>query len=62
MDKDEARINFVKNRRDICDTCEHLTLLIGLKTCNKCGCSIWGKTLLRGSSCPIGKWNIEKID
>jgi hypothetical protein len=31
-----------------------------VKACKKCGCAILGKTLLKGASCPIGKWDAEK--
>jgi hypothetical protein len=55
----EKKITFVETRREICNKCEHLTTIIGAKVCNKCGCSIWGKTLLSGSKCPDGKWNAE---
>ena len=59
MGEDRKVITFVERRRDICNKCEHLTTIIGAKVCNKCGCSIWGKTMLSGSKCPEGKWNAE---
>lgn len=56
----ESPISFIDKRRKICSTCEHLTVIIGAKVCNSCGCSIWGKTLIKSSKCPEGKWNAEK--
>ena len=57
MDSNKERLNFIEIRRNICDKCEHQKLLIGLKTCDKCGCVIWAKTQLKNSECPIGKWS-----
>jgi hypothetical protein len=56
---EDRKLNFVERRRDICDKCEHLTTMIGVKVCNKCGCAIWGKTIIPISKCPEGKWNAE---
>lgn len=55
----ESPISFIDKRRKICNTCEHLTTVIGAKVCSSCGCSIWGKTLIPSSKCPEGKWNAE---
>jgi hypothetical protein len=53
----DRKINFIEIRRAICNTCEEMTEFIGIQTCNKCGCAIWGKTMLSGQQCPMGKWN-----
>jgi len=53
-------INFVQQRRDICNSCEHLTTIIGIKSCEVCGCAIWSKTMMPGTKCPKGKWDAEK--
>jgi hypothetical protein len=50
-------ISFTLKRREICDKCEHLTTIIGAKVCDKCGCSIWAKTMIPGAKCPEGKWD-----
>jgi len=52
-------INYVEVRRAICNSCEHLKTYIGIKTCDKCGCSIWAKSMLPYTKCPEGKWNAE---
>jgi hypothetical protein len=31
--------------------------MIGVNVCDKCGCSIWGKTMIPGAKCPEGKWD-----
>ena len=56
---EDRKITFVERRREICNKCEHLTTIIGAKVCNKCGCSIWGKTMLFGAKCPEDKWDKE---
>jgi hypothetical protein len=56
----EIKIAFYDKRRAICNSCEHLTTYVGIKACSKCGCAIWGKTLMRGQKCPEGKWNAEQ--
>ena len=53
-------ISFLDRRRTICDECEHKVVWVGVKACQVCGCAIWGKTMLRGQSCPKGKWNAEQ--
>jgi hypothetical protein len=62
MDSDTETkvISFLDRRRAICYSCEHLTTYVGIKSCSKCGCAIWGKTMMRGQKCPEGKWNAEK--
>jgi len=42
-----------KQRYDICQTCEHLTLI---KTCNKCGCIMPLKVKKSSATCPLEKW------
>jgi hypothetical protein len=56
---EERELKFFEKRREICGGCEYLTTIIGAKVCDKCGCSIWAKTLLPNSKCPEGKWNAE---
>ena len=51
---------FVQIRRDICNACEHLTVYVGIKSCEVCGCSVWGKTMIPSAKCPEGKWDAEK--
>jgi len=52
--------NYSEIRRNICSECEHLKVIVGVKTCGVCGCVIWMKTQLKNTECPIGKW--EKIN
>ena len=59
MDYDKKR-DYIIERRDICDSCEHKKIVIGAKFCNSCGCAIWGKTLIKWEKCPEGKWNAEE--
>ena len=47
----------IKERASICKTCEHLTKV---KTCAKCGCSIYLKVTLAFEKCPQGKWDAIK--
>jgi hypothetical protein len=56
----EVPIHFVDKRRQICNSCEHLTTIIGVNCCDVCGCAIWSKTMVRGTSCPKEKWNAEQ--
>jgi len=60
QDVKEEPISYIEKRRDICNSCEHLKIIIGARVCNSCGCSIWGKTMMKSQSCPEGKWNAEK--
>ena len=55
----EEPLSYIEIRRNICNSCEHLKIVIGAKVCNSCGCSIWGKTMMKGQSCPEGKWDKE---
>ena len=50
---------FIKERRDICNSCEHLKTFVGAKFCESCGCSIWAKTQLKNTKCPEGKWDAQ---
>lgn len=59
MGEDRKVITFVERRRNICNECEYLTIVIGAKVCDACGCSIWAKTMLPNAKCPKGKWNGE---
>jgi hypothetical protein len=51
--------DFVQNRRDICNSCEHKKVVIGANICDKCGCSIWAKSMIPAFKCPIGKWDAK---
>lgn len=55
----QSSINFIQKRRDICNSCEHLRIIIGAKICDKCGCSVWAKSMIPIAKCPIGKWESE---
>ena len=46
----------IKNRMDICSSCEHFAIT---KQCKLCGCFMPAKTLLSNAACPIGKWDKE---
>jgi hypothetical protein len=56
---EEKTISFVERRREICNSCDHLKKYVGVRMCGKCGCSIWGKTMIPFAKCPIGKWTEE---
>ena len=56
----EQTISFIDKRKLICNSCEHLKIIVGAKFCNSCGCAIWGKTMIKSQSCPEGKWDAEK--
>lgn len=47
-----------KNRREICNVCEHRTQKLGIDVCALCWCSISAKTAVPGQSCPLvpPKW------
>ena len=49
--------DYVQERRDICNACEHKKIIIGARMCEKCGCSIWAKTMIPMMKCPVGKWH-----
>jgi len=48
---EEVRISRLK----ICIECEHLIKIT--RQCSKCFCVIDGKTMLKKSQCPVGKWS-----
>lgn len=52
--------DYVIKRREICDSCDKLKSVFGVKTCSECGCSIWAKSMLPNAECPLDKW--EKND
>jgi hypothetical protein len=56
---EDRKITFTEKRREICNDCEHLTTMIGVKVCEACGCSIWAKTMIPIAKCPKGKWDAE---
>lgn len=47
---------YIKIRREICESCEHKKVMVGVNTCGKCGCALWPKTIAPVSKCPIDKW------
>ena len=49
--------NYVILRREICNSCSNLKILLGVKICNLCGCSIWAKSMLPNAECPLNKWD-----
>jgi hypothetical protein len=49
-----ADINVRSYRLHLCNTCEFLFEPTG--NCTKCGCFVKGKTWVKNSKCPIGKW------
>ena len=48
---------FVIKRREVCDSCDKLSSILGVKTCSECGCSIWAKSMLPDAKCPLDKWD-----
>lgn len=59
MDTNRKEITFTEKRRAVCNSCEYLITVIGAKVCDKCGCSIWAKTMLVNAKCPENKWEKE---
>lgn len=49
--------SIVKNRMDICNSCEYL--IKTTKQCSECGCFMVFKTTLANAECPKGKWTRE---
>ena len=49
----EEIYNKIEERKSICGSCEHLTIM---RTCEKCGCFMPVKILIPFINCPIGKW------
>jgi hypothetical protein len=50
---------FIKNAMEICNNCEYITTIAGIKRCSICCCVLWFKILsnkLITSKCPKGKW------
>lgn len=52
------RFKVSNERLKHCESCEHFEKRTS--RCDKCGCFMNFKTLIPGSSCPLGKW--EKIE
>lgn len=57
MGEDRKVITIAERRREICNDCKHQIVVIGANICNKCGCSIWAKSLIPNAKCPEGKWD-----
>ena len=55
-----ASNDIVKERRAICNKCEHKTdkwlIIFNEDSCGLCKCSITKKTKLKSSKCPVKKW------
>ena len=51
--------NVLDMRWDLCLGCEFLT---ESNKCEKCGCFMKAKHMLKSAKCPIGKWDIYKED
>jgi len=49
-----ASDDVVKDRLDICMSCEYL--ITYTNQCKKCGCFINLKTKIKNAKCPIDKW------
>ena len=48
-------------REATCGGCEHLDRsLLGIRRCDKCGCSVAAKIRLKAERCPVGKWEAER--
>lgn len=60
LNEEKIIIPFYEKRREICYSCEHLKTIIGIKSCEECGCAIWSKTMVRSTKCPVGKWHAEE--
>jgi len=56
MDFWDTKTSFIKDRMDICLSCEeyHKTL----KICKACGCFLPLKSRFEISTCPLKKWKI----
>ena len=51
-------IQFIKDRFDICDSCEKFNR--STYTCKECGCFMPVKITIPLTSCPLGKWEEKK--
>lgn len=60
LNEEKIVIPFYEKRRKICFSCEHLKKIIGINTCEVCGCAIFAKTMLRNVKCPLNKWGKEE--
>lgn len=54
-EKEISKVSYAKERYDICKSCEYYMEKVLL--CKVCYCFLPGKTRLKGSYCPIGKWD-----
>lgn len=45
-----------EKRKDICDSCEEKTTLLGIDKCGVCHCVIQFKVRDANTNCPINKW------
>jgi len=44
-------------RRSICESCEKMQKnIVGIPSCNECGCFIESMITYKGKSCPLHKW------
>jgi predicted Zn-ribbon and HTH transcriptional regulator len=48
--------DFLKERREICDSCERKGAVLGFDVCKECGCPLATKLQRLNSHCPLKKW------
>lgn len=47
-----------ERRIGICNSCEHLRVVLGVNQCSLCGCLLMAKARLKAGTCPIKKWEV----
>ena len=52
------RLEIGERRIAICESCDRYIKIVA--TCTECGCIMPLKTKIKGSWCPIGKWESEE--
>lgn len=55
---DDEQAELASKRIDICNSCEHKVVNLGINRCSVCGCALKGKVFspVKGA-CPKGKWD-----
>ena len=53
VENDVLNASYARDRLDICKSCEYHSF----KFCKKCSCFLPFKVLIKGTDCPIKKWN-----
>lgn len=51
----------IKQRREICNSCEKQITRLGMDVCNECGCFIALNSAFKFTPCPLGKWPVAEI-